>query len=268
MTKRRAIELEVEVPGTPEEVWDAIATGPGLAAWFAPAEISGQPGGPVSFDMGGGMEQTGVVTAFDPPERFAYEEEWDALEGRPAAKLATEWLVEAGAGGTCVVRLVSSVFEREDEWDDELQQMREGWLVHMNLLRLYLTHFGGDPVAWIQTTGTSSGSAGAAWEALTGALGLPAAALGERAAASANGAPTLAGVVEQRVDSAHHRGVMLRLGEPGPGVGLVFVYTWHEQVHTNVHLYFYGQEAGALAEREEPTWSAWMEERFPAPAPA
>ena len=26
---RRSVEAEVEVPGTPEEVWQAIATGPG-----------------------------------------------------------------------------------------------------------------------------------------------------------------------------------------------------------------------------------------------
>jgi hypothetical protein len=30
---RRSIQVEVEVPGTPEEVWQAIATGPGISAW-------------------------------------------------------------------------------------------------------------------------------------------------------------------------------------------------------------------------------------------
>ena len=29
---RTRIELEVEVPGTPEEVWRAIATGPGITS--------------------------------------------------------------------------------------------------------------------------------------------------------------------------------------------------------------------------------------------
>ena len=28
---RRSIEVEVEVPGTPEEVWEALATGAGLS---------------------------------------------------------------------------------------------------------------------------------------------------------------------------------------------------------------------------------------------
>ena len=38
---RRSIQVEVEVPGTPEEVWQAIASGPGISAWLAPAEFSG-----------------------------------------------------------------------------------------------------------------------------------------------------------------------------------------------------------------------------------
>jgi hypothetical protein len=31
---RRSIQVEIEVPGTPEEVWQAIATGSGVSAWF------------------------------------------------------------------------------------------------------------------------------------------------------------------------------------------------------------------------------------------
>ena len=31
---RHSIEVETEVLGTPEEVWQAIATGPGISAWF------------------------------------------------------------------------------------------------------------------------------------------------------------------------------------------------------------------------------------------
>jgi len=31
---RRSVQVEVEVPGTPEQVWQAIATGPGISSWF------------------------------------------------------------------------------------------------------------------------------------------------------------------------------------------------------------------------------------------
>jgi hypothetical protein len=36
---RRSIAVEVEVAGTPEEVWEAIATGPGVSSWFVPTEV-------------------------------------------------------------------------------------------------------------------------------------------------------------------------------------------------------------------------------------
>jgi uncharacterized protein YndB with AHSA1/START domain len=36
---RRSVQIEIEVPGTPEEVWQAIATGPGISSWLLPAEF-------------------------------------------------------------------------------------------------------------------------------------------------------------------------------------------------------------------------------------
>ena len=41
----RSVAVEVEVPGTPEEVWQAIATGPGITAWFVPTEVEEREGG-------------------------------------------------------------------------------------------------------------------------------------------------------------------------------------------------------------------------------
>ena len=35
----RSVQAEVEVPGTPEAVWRAIATGPDISAWFVPTEL-------------------------------------------------------------------------------------------------------------------------------------------------------------------------------------------------------------------------------------
>ena len=72
---RRSIQVEVEVPGTPEEVWQAIATGPGISSWFVPAEFEERDGKPVAVNLnfGPGMEPRSVVTAWDPPRLFAKE---------------------------------------------------------------------------------------------------------------------------------------------------------------------------------------------------
>lgn len=36
---RRSAQAEGEVPGTPEELWQAIATGPGISSWFVPTKF-------------------------------------------------------------------------------------------------------------------------------------------------------------------------------------------------------------------------------------
>ena len=268
MTRRRinTLELEVEVPGTPEQIWRAIATGPGITAWFMPAEVAEHEGGTVSFDIGTGMEESGVVTAWEPPRRFEYEEPWEGPEGAPPARLATEWLVEARSGGTSVVRLVSSLFAERDDWDDELDAMADGWSTYLHSLRLYLERFPDERCSPVTVTGTASGSLDYAWAELTSALGLPAAPAGERVAASAPGAPRLAGVVERSGGGDYHRELMLLLDEPAPGTAFVTVFDYRDRLFTSFRGYFFGDEAPAIAERESAAWRAWMAARFPEPA--
>src|SRR5690606_13576040 len=43
--QHRSIELAVEVEGTPEEVWRAIATGPGISSWYVPHQVEEREGG-------------------------------------------------------------------------------------------------------------------------------------------------------------------------------------------------------------------------------
>src|ERR687891_698110 len=117
------LEFEVEVPGTAEQVWHAIATGPGNTAWFLPTDIEERDGGALCFHMPPDGDSPGTVTGWDPPRRFAYEEpNWASLAGRegaPVTPLATEFLVEARSGGTCVVRVVSSAFGSGADWENE-----------------------------------------------------------------------------------------------------------------------------------------------------
>src|SRR5262245_26768505 len=117
---RRSIQVEVEVPGTPEEVWQAIATGPGISAWFVPTEFEERDGKPVAatLNFGPGMESRSVVTAWDPPRMIAREADgW--VPGSPP--LATEFTVEARAGGVCVVRVVNSLFASTEAWGQQLE---------------------------------------------------------------------------------------------------------------------------------------------------
>jgi uncharacterized protein YndB with AHSA1/START domain len=258
---RRSIRVEVEVPGTPEEVWQAIATGPGISSWFVPTEFEEQGGKPVAVKMnfGPGMESRAVVTAWDPPRTFAAESPGWAPE---MPSMATEWSVEARAGGVCVVRVVNSLFAATDDWDNQLEGTESGWPGFFRTLRLYLTHFRGQRSALMQKLAPVAGTEAEAWAALTGAVGFNGASVGQRWAAPA-GVPALGGVVEYVNESPYD--VLLRLDKPGPGVGALGTFNMGGQSMVALNLYLYGDQAAALVARETPLWQAWFEERFPTP---
>lgn len=260
---RRSIELEVEVPGTPEQVWRAIATGPGISSWFCATTVEERVGGAIAFDFGSIGTSTGVVTAWEPPYRIAYEEPAWVPEGPP---VATEFVVEARSGGTCVVRLVNSLFASNERWDDQLESFEAGWPPFFHVLRLVLTHFEGRPCVAVRETGSAAGTVSEVWDHLTRSLGLVNASLGERRRAPV-GAPTLAGTVERVGKTTGGNDLVLRLDDPGPGVALLFAFAFGGPIHTSISLSLFGEDAPAVAERDASQWKEWMSERFPAAAP-
>ena len=172
------LEFSIDVAGTPEQVWHAIATAGGLSAWFLPTELDERLGGAMSTEMGEGQSFPATVTAWEPPRRFAYEEpEWMVLAGRPhdpaaVTPLATEFLVEARSGGTCVVRVVSSAFGTGADWEDEFfGGMDEGWLAFFGGLRSYLAHFAGQHATTFAVEGKADGTAEQARLAMAERLG-------------------------------------------------------------------------------------------------
>src|SRR6478735_6796704 len=174
---RRSLQDEFEVAGTPEEVWQAIATGPGISAWFVPAEFEERDGKPVAVKMnfGPGMESRAEVTAWDPPLLFAAQGEgWG---GSPP--IATEWSVEARAGGLCLVRVVNSLFASTDDWDNQLEGTENGWPGFFRTLRIYLTHFRGQRSAIMQLMAPAAGTEAEAWDTLTAALKLKGVSVGQ-----------------------------------------------------------------------------------------
>jgi uncharacterized protein YndB with AHSA1/START domain len=261
---RRSIQVEVEVPGTPEQVWQAIATGPGISAWFCPAEIEEVDGKPVAakLNFGPGMVSRSVVTAWDPPRLFAREADgW--VPGSPP--LATEFTVEARAGGVCVVRVVNSLFASTDDWDKQLDGAESGWPGIFRILRIYLTHFRGLRSANMQFMASVAGTKVEAWATLTASLGLSGVAVGQCVTVPA-GVPALGGVVEYVSHRESDCGALLRLDKPGPGAAAVSIITFGPSVMANFNFYLYGDQAAATAARETPLWQAWMQKRFPMPA--
>jgi uncharacterized protein YndB with AHSA1/START domain len=257
---RRFVQVEVEVPGTPEEVWQAIATGPGISSWFVPTEFEERDGKPVAvkLNFGPGMESRSAITAWDPPRMFAAQGEgWG---GSPP--IADEWSVEAREGGVCIVRVVHSLFASTDDWDNQLEGTESGWPAFFRILRIYLTHFRGQRSAMMQWLAPAAGTDAEAWDTLTAALGLQGVNVGERWTAPA-GVPALAGVLEHVAERPFN--ALLRLDEPGPGTAAVGAVNCGGPIMVTLSFYLYGDHASGTVARETPLWDAWVQERFPMP---
>ncbi len=259
---RHFVQVEVEVPGTPEEVWQAIATGPGISSWFVPTEFEMRDGRPVAvkLDFGPGMESSSVVTTWDPPRKFGAEAPGWA-PGSPI--IADEWTVEARAGGTCIVRVVHSLFASTDDWDNQLEGTESGWPAFFRILKLYLTHFRGQRSAMMQWMAPAPGTEAEAWESLTAALALKGVSAGQRWTAPA-GVPPLSGVVEHVTQKPCN--ALLRLDKPGPGTAALGACNFGGQSMVTLSFYLYGDQAADTVARETPLWQAWIQERFPAPS--
>ena len=260
---RRSVEVEFDLPGTPEEVWDAIATGPGMSSWFMPARFDESEGKPVALvlSFGPGVEPSSRITAWDPPRRYAGEGE--VYGGSPP--IATEWNIEAKAGGMCKVRIVHSLFASTEEWDNQLEGAREGWAGFLNNLRLYMAHFRGQRGAIMQVSTPVAMTEADAWNALTTAMGVKGIGIGQHWSTPAN-MPALAGVVEAATENPFD--VLVRLGTPRPGIAALGAYVFPGGPTTvAMNLYLYGADAAESVGALTPVWEEWLKAQFPqAPA--
>jgi len=258
---RRSVQVEVEVPGTPDEVWQAIATGPGISSWFVPAEFEVRDGRPVAvrLDFGAGMVSSSVLTAWDPPHAWASRSDgW--VPGSPP--IANEWSIETRGGGTCIVRIVHSLLASTDDWDSQLEGTECGWPAFLRTLQIYLTHFRGQRSAVMKWMAPAPGTEAEAWEALTAALGATGLRVGQRWTAP-TGAPGVSGVAEYITQSPYD--ALLRLDRPEPGVAALGAVNFGGQSLVAMNFYLYGDRAAETVARESPLWEAWFHKRFPLP---
>jgi uncharacterized protein YndB with AHSA1/START domain len=255
----RAIELSIEVPGTPEQVWRAIATGPGISSWYVPHDVEERAGGAAraSFGPGPEMQVNGRVAAWEPPHRVVFD------GGDGAGGLAFEWLVQARDGGCCVVRLVNTGFGEGGQWDGQYDALREGWKLFLLNLRLHLEHFRGREAASALPMGMWPVGPQTAWDALTGALGVPSTlAVGDRLDLDGGHGARLAGTV---VNVAEHR-LALLLDKPAPGTGFVAAEGHGPGCGVSVWAYLYGDDRDTLAADVAAAWQRWLTAHTPPPA--
>jgi hypothetical protein len=100
---RRSIQVEVEVPGTPEEVWQAIATGPGISSWFVPTRSEERDGKPPLYRR---ALLTGVALLILLPSARAQEPPKPGKEHDHLERLVGTWDAETESGkGTMTYKM-------------------------------------------------------------------------------------------------------------------------------------------------------------------
>ncbi|HEV7685230.1 MAG TPA: SRPBCC domain-containing protein [Acidimicrobiia bacterium] len=146
---RRQIVLDAQ----PEVVWEAVATGPGLAAWFMPMELD--PDSP-------------MVTSWEPGRRLGVR--------IPAAEDGSfqvfDYRLESDGPGRTGLRFAHSGFTGDGWGDDFEAQTGAGWDMYLHTLSQYLAHFAGRPALYLEAEAPAASAEPGAWPRLVAALGL------------------------------------------------------------------------------------------------
>jgi uncharacterized protein YndB with AHSA1/START domain len=184
---------DVEVDATPQQVWEAIATGPGYDSWYmGRTEVEPGEGGVVRTDLGGHVMGS-TITAWEPLRRFAYRGD-ETPDGR---FIAFEFLIEGREQGSTVLRLVTNGFLPGDDWEAEFDAMRKGGAMYFATLVAYLTYFAGRTATPITAAAPMVPDTRGVFDRVPAALGLSAEpTVGDRVRVNPQGLPAIEGVVD------------------------------------------------------------------------
>jgi uncharacterized protein YndB with AHSA1/START domain len=246
MTHPFELTDEIEVDATPEEVWNAIATGPGMDAWFmGNNQVQPGQGGTVRTELPGfGFE--GTITTWEPPTHLVER----SPEGEDGSLHVFEYNVESRGKGNTVVRWLHSGF-LGDNWEAEYEGLSEGDPMYFDKLAKYLTYFRGRTATPVNVFGPHVADREQAWEVFRRGLGLPGpVAVGDKVSLTPEGLPPLEGVVDYlspsflgvRTDDGLYR----------------FMHTFDASVGLGHHIFSEGLDQ----EETEKAWATWLTKLF------
>jgi uncharacterized protein YndB with AHSA1/START domain len=176
---------------SPETVWEAIATGPGLSSWFMGATEVDPGEGVVRTTMGSYTQQSKIV-AYEPGRHFSFR----GAESPDGRFFAMEFLIEAASSGSTVLRIVSSGFLPDDDWEEEFEAMKAGGRLYLHTLGEYLRHFPGRPGVAVSAS-TAPGDLDRRWQAMKTDLGLSGSiSVGDTVTITPSGLRSIEGIID------------------------------------------------------------------------
>jgi uncharacterized protein YndB with AHSA1/START domain len=249
MPREFEIRKEIEIDASPEKVWQAISTGPGITAWFMPHEVEPGEGGTVRLTIVGSEEES-TITVWEPAKRLAYR----GSVAEDGTVHAMEYLIEARDGGSTVLRFVHSGV-LGDNWDDDyLGSLTFGWDMYLHTLAQYVTYFPGRNVTFVYATGPEASAAKDGWQVLWAGLGLDSSVQqGDAVRLTPDGLAPLDGVVDyvqseflgvRTAEGLYRFHGLGRLGMP---------------IAVGHHLYIDQVDRARL----EHDWTAWLHRLYP-----
>jgi uncharacterized protein YndB with AHSA1/START domain len=189
MTHPFEIRGEFTVDATPDEVWEAIATGPGVDSWLMGRWDIDSANKTITFTMFDEVS-TGTITDWEPGHRFAWQED----PNPDGTFTAREWLIEAQDGAGTVVRFVNSGL-LGDDWEAEYNGLTVGHHAFAKKLAVYLEHFA--PRTATHSLFLLGSITEDSWAAMTAAVGVSAdAADGQPGRLSVPGIEPVDGTIE------------------------------------------------------------------------
>jgi uncharacterized protein YndB with AHSA1/START domain len=249
MAHRFEITKDIEVEASPEQVWEAITTGPGMDSWFLGRnEIEPRQGGTGRWSIGGyTLEST--VTTWDPPNRFVNT----GSEAADGSFHQFDYRIEE-RGGRTEIRYVHSGMLGGD-WEAEYEGMSEGDPMYLHKLVQYLTYFSGRYAVPVDAQGPRVPDREHAMRVFRRGLGLPDdVAEGLHVRLTPDGLDPIDGVVDYV--SPHFMGVR------SSDALYRFIHGFDGTTMVGHHL-FAGDVDQQAAER---AWRSWLDGLFGPPA--
>ena len=180
----RTIDLTVEIAAPVDEVWKAVATGDGIARWFAPiASVDDGEGGTVTVAWAEGADWPSRITAWRPGEHLQMVDLSDADAAAAGTALTVDYHLEDAAGKTRL-RLVTSNVPGTPDWEDYVNMMLNGWRVFLWNLAHAVERHPGVARRMISVRPWVTGSREEVWERVFGEEGLGGGGVGAVAAGS------------------------------------------------------------------------------------
>jgi uncharacterized protein YndB with AHSA1/START domain len=247
MTHPFELHEEIDLDATPEQVWAAIATGPGIDSWFMGRnEIEGRVGGRTSMTLAG-FEQSATVTAWEEGKRFAFRSDTNP----DGTFMAFEYLIEGRVGGSTVLRFVHSGL-LGDDWEAEYDGLSTGNLMYLRKLAVYLAHFGNRTSTYTMfLIGPLVADKAAAFRGFASAFGIDEVTEGAATRLAVDGLPHAGGVVAFVNDPVY-------LGVRTDDGLYSLIHGYQDAVVVEYHAFNDDVDGAAL----ESSWQPWLSTAF------